>query len=93
MRLSRNKIEYLADRILALCHDTKGIYVQGNQDSVLRAIEDAIYADMHAEQEIDDEVDELLRQHQIAISAEEMDMGALRMKMKRELAKKRGFVL
>ncbi len=93
MRLTRNKIEYLADRILQMFHENGGIHLSGNTDLVLRTVEDAVYANMQAEQDIDDEVDSVLQQHQVAIDAEEMDLGALRMKMKREMAKQRGFVL
>ena len=48
---------------------------------------------MRIEEEIDEEVDVLLSQHRGEIEAMEMNLGILRAKMKREVAKKRGFTL
>ena len=45
------------------------------------------------EEEIDQEVEVLLGQYKGEIEAMEMDMGMLRAKIKREVAKKRGFIL
>lgn len=93
MRLSKRKIEYLAAKILSLLQDNARIHITGSGDLTTRAIEDAIYADMRLEEEIDEEVDVLLGQHRGEIEALEMDLGVLRAKIKREVAKKRGFTL
>jgi hypothetical protein len=60
---------------------------------VLRAVEDALTDNLRTEEEIDQEVEKLLAQNVNEIRAMEMDVGALRSKMKRELARKRRFVL
>ena len=65
----------------------------GNTDLVLRAIEDALADNLRLEDEIDQEVEQLLAQNVNEIRAMEMDVGALRAKMKRELARKKRFVL
>ena len=64
-----------------------------NQDLLLRAVSVVIYENLRAEEDIDDEVDVLLSQHRGEIDAMEMDLGMLRAKMKRQVAKKRGFIL
>ena len=93
MRLSRDKIEYLALRVLKLIQDEKELHILSTPDILARAVEDTIYDNMQQEQEIEDEVDVLLGQHRGEIEAMEMDVGLLRAKIKREVAKKRGFVL
>ena len=93
MRLSKFKIEYLSDKILKLIQEHPQIHITSNTDLVTRAVDDALYENMKAEDEIDQEVDALLEQNLNEIRAEEMDVGALRNKIKRELARKRKFVL
>ena len=91
--LSTQKIEYVADKILKLTQDNQRIHIISNVDLVQRSVADTIYANMKAEEEIDEEVDTLLSQHRGEIEAMEMNLGMLRAKMKREIAKKRGFTL
>lgn len=93
MRLSNRKIEYLGRRVLKLMQDDGRIHPSGNTDLVLRAVEDAIAENLRVEDEIDQEVEKLLAQNANEIRAMEMDVGALRAKIKRELARKRRFVL
>lgn len=93
MRLSNRKIEHLGKRILKLMQENPDIHPAGNTDLVLRAIEDAMVDNMRTEDEIDQEVEKLLAQNVNEIRAMEMDVGALRAKMKREMARKRKFVL
>ncbi len=93
MRLSPNKIDYLAERILHLVEGHERIHVQTNSDLVFRAVADVIFDNMRTEEEIDAEVDEILEKHRMEIRAKEMDFGALRLKMKREIAKNRDFTL
>ncbi len=64
-----------------------------NIDLVNRAIDDAVFENMRQEEEIDDEVEALVFQNKNEISAMDMDVGALRNKLKRELARKMGFTL
>ncbi|MBE0564344.1 MAG: DUF507 family protein [Krumholzibacteria bacterium] len=93
MRLSRRKIEHLSDRILKLIQQDRRIHLAGSVDLVVRAVDDAIFANMQAEAEIDEEVEATVQKHLAEIRAHEMDVGALRAKIKRELARKRGFVI
>ena len=93
MRLSARKISYLSEKILKFMQDHRRIHVVSPPDMVQRAIYDAIHANMMAEVEIDEEVDRLLGQHRGEIQAMDMDLTLLRQKMKREIARKRGFTL
>lgn len=93
MRLSNRKIEHLGKRILRLMQEDPRIHPAANTDLVLRAVEDALADNVHLEDEIDQEVEALLAQNVNEIRAMEMDVGALRAKMKRELARKKKFVL
>ena len=93
MRLSNRKIEHLGKRVLKLMQEDPRIHPSGNTDLVLRAVEDALTDNMKAEEEIDQEVEKLLAENLNEIRAMEMDFGALRSKMKREMARKRRFVL
>ncbi|MFO7653802.1 MAG: DUF507 family protein [Candidatus Krumholzibacteriia bacterium] len=93
MRLTSRKIEYLAEKILKMMQESSRVHLTANPDLAYRAIADAIFANMQAEDEIEDEVEKLLREHRGEIQTLEMDMGALRQKFKREIARKRGFVL
>ncbi len=93
MRLSRHKIEYLSDKILRMMQEDDRIHPDANIDLVTRAVDDAIYENMQAEEEIDEEVEALVQENSNEIRAMEMDVGALRNKIKRELARKRGFTL
>ncbi len=93
VRLSPNKIEFLAEKLLEMIERDPRLHIQTNSDLVYRAIVDTIYDDMRTEDQIEAEVEELLKQHLGEIRAMEMDYGALRAKMKREIARKQGFVL
>ena len=93
MRLSKHKIRYLGGKILKMMQDHPRIHPDSNVDLVTRAVEDALAGNMEIEDEIDEEVEQLVAQNKAEIRAMEMDMGALRTKIKRELARKRGFTL
>lgn len=93
MRLSPNKIDFMAEKVLEMIELAPVIHIQTNPDLVYRVVADTFYDDMRAEEELDAEVDELLKEHRGEIQAMDMDYGALRAKMKREIAKKHGFIL
>jgi hypothetical protein len=93
LRLSKHKIEYLSDKVLKMIQEHGQIHIISNADLVTRAVDDVIYGNIKEEDEIDAEVDALLQQNYNEIKAMEMDVGALRNKMKREIARKRGFII
>ncbi len=93
MRLSSRKVEYLSDKILKLIQDNRNMHLVTRPDLAQRAIADTIWANLRAEEELEDEVERLLDAHRGEIQGQEMDLTVLRQKMKRELARKRGFTL
>ncbi len=93
MRLSKHKIEHLSDKILQMMQEHPRMHPNENIDLVTRAVDDAIFENMKAEEEIDDEVEGLVFENKNEISAMDMDVGALRSQLKRELARKKGFIL
>ena len=93
MKLSQNKIEYLADRLLTLLQEHDRIHLLSNVDTVWKTMADTIYGNLREEEEIDQEVDALIERHKGEIRGLEMDVADLRRKFKREVAKKRGFTL
>ncbi len=93
MRLSKHKIQYLSDKILKLVQGHGQIHILANEDLLVRAVDDAIMENMTAEDKIDAEVEALINQNVNEIRAMDMDVGALRNKMKREIARKRNFTL
>ena len=93
LRLSSRKIEYLSGKVLKLIQDNRLLHIASKPDLVQRAVADAIWADLRAEEELDDEVERLLDAHRAQIQGQELDLTVLRQKMKRELARKRGFKL
>ncbi len=93
VRLSKHKIEHLSDRILKMIQEHPSIHIISNNDLVTRSIDGAIFGNMREEDDIDEEVDAIMRQNIHEIKAEEMDVGALRNKIKREMCRKHGFIL
>lgn len=93
MRLSPNKIDYLAGKVLLLIQEHPRVHLVSNVETVHKIVADTIFANMREEDEIDVEVDELLRRHRAEIQVMEMDLTDLRRKFKREVAKQRGFIL
>ena len=93
MRLSSRKVEYLSGKILKLLQDNRNMHLVTHPDLAQRAVADVIWANLRAEEELEDEVERLLDAHRGEIQGQEMDLTVLREKMKRELARKRGFTL
>lgn len=93
MRLSKHKIEYLSDKILKALQEHPNVHLDPNNDLVVRAIDDAIFHNMQMEDEIDAQVEAHIEENVNEIRAMEMDVGALRNKIKRELARKKNFIL
>lgn len=93
MRLSPTKIEYLADRIVTMMQEDGKIHLTSHVETVWKTVADSIFANMREEEAIEEEVDKLIEQHRGEIRTMEMDVGDLRRKFKREVARKRGFIL
>jgi hypothetical protein len=93
MRFGPDKVHDLARQILQMLREDPGVEFLAGEDAVRVAIGSAILDDLEEEDEIEREVDELLRQHADAIDREDMDVSALRQRFKGEIARKRGFII
>ena len=93
MRFGPDKVHDLARQILHLLGEEPGVRFITPEDAVRVAIGSAILDDLEEEDEIEREVDDLLRQHAAAIDQEDMDVGSLRKRFKGEIARKRGFII
>ena len=93
MRFGPDKVHDLARQILLLLGEDPGVTFLASEDAVRVAIGSAILDDLEEEDEIEREVDDLLREHSAAIDQEDMDVGSLRKRFKGEIARKRGFII
>ena len=91
MRFSQDKIHSLADQIVAMLREDLEAEFLAPENEIELAIASAIAADLREEDEIDAEVDEVLAEHEREIEVEGMDSKLLRAKIKRQIARKRGF--
>lgn len=95
MRLSEDKVRRVAERVVdELATQGLATYTDTSMNARSRrvkAVYDAIIADLAAESEIDDEVERILATYSRTLKAVEADI--LRRKHKEEVARKRGFVL
>ncbi len=93
MRLSRNKIEYLADKLVRLMRENDAVSFNVDEEELCRIIEWEFTEELKIEDELDDEVDVLLEQYERQIMSQDLDQMMLRRKLKSELARKRGYTL
>jgi hypothetical protein len=93
MRLSRNKIEYLADKLVRLMRENDAVSFNVDEEELTRIIEWEFTEELKIEDELDDEVDVLLEQYERQIMSQDLDQMMLRRKLKSELARKRGYTL
>ncbi len=93
MRLSRNKIEYLADKLVRLMRDNEAVSFNVDEEELTRIIEWEFTEELKIEDDLDDEVDVLLEQYERQIMSQDLDQMMLRRKLKSELARKRGYTL
>ncbi len=93
MRMSQEKVRDLARQIHVLLREHPKVELLAPEDAIRVAIGSAILDDLEEEEDIDREVDELLRQHSREIEQGDMDLVQLRLKFKQEIARRRGFIL
>ncbi len=93
MRMSPEKVKDLAAQIVRMLEEHPGVTPQATPDALRVAIGSVILDDLEEEDDIDREVDDLIRQHDREIQQEDLDVEALRQKFRREIARRRGFVL
>ena len=93
MRFSQDKVKDLAAQIVAMLEENPKIHTQVESKALGVAVGSVILDNLREEDDIDREVDELLRQHDHEIDAEDLDVETLRRKFRQEIARQRGFVM
>jgi hypothetical protein len=93
MRLSRYRVERLAYLVAAKLVNEKPVELRVSPDEVESLIAKAINLNLEEEAAIDAEVRDLLLKHSAVMIREGVDQRTAFVKVKAELAKRRGFVL
>lgn len=93
MRLRPEKIHDLASQIVDLLKSHPRIHPQTNDDDLRVVLGSILRDNLEEEDAIEREVDDLMEQNRREIERQGLDPHALRLKFKREIAKRRGFVL
>jgi hypothetical protein len=93
MRLRPEKVHDLADQIVEMIKSHPRLQPQAGDDHLRVVIGSVITDDLREEEDIEAEVDELIAQNAKVMEQQGIDPFAMRQKFKREIAKRRGFVL
>lgn len=95
MRLRRQHIEGFARAVARAWHAGDGVTLSEALPTIEERIISIIEADLAAEESLEDEADKLLQAQLRAVgsAAADIDQYKARMLIKKELAKKKGFVL
>ena len=93
MRLSPEKVKDLAASIVAMMKDHPGVSLNEEETALRVVVGGVILDDLEEEDDIDREVDALIRQHAADIDQGDLDVEVLRRKFRSEIARRRGVVL
>lgn len=93
MRLKKEQIHKLSQAVLETLEKKSLIQAKTSRETLLTRIDQAITADMSAEDDLDAEAQKLLDQFRPQIASGQLNERELFLKIKRELAKKKKLVL
>jgi len=93
MRLSKEQVEKICKLILNHLKAKELIVFKAQEEAVLSRIVEIFLKDMRAEDELDKEVEKLLKVHEREIEAGRMDYRKMFSLTKTKLARERGIVL
>ena len=93
MRMSPEKVKDLAAQIVEMFEKHAGVHLNEDRDAVRVTVGSVILDDLREEEDIEREVDELIRRHSSDIDQGDLDVEILRRKFRSEIARRRGVVL
>lgn len=93
MRLSERKIKYLSHKLTQWLSERPDTTLLERNDLIELAVGRAIVQELRLEDDLDDEVEQVLKDYQNQIRGQNMDMSVLRLKIKNQLAREKGIVL
>lgn len=93
MRLKKEQIQKISERILKTIQDKKLATLKVGADTVLARIQKAISDDLIAEDKLDDDVDKIMGQYRSMIASGQMNEQEVFQKIKKQLIKDRKLVI
>ena len=93
MRLSERKIRYLSHKLTAWLAGRNDVELLERDDVIELAVARAMVQELRLEDDLDDEVEKVLKTYQTQIRGQNMDMSVLRLKIKNQLAREKGIDL
>ncbi len=93
MRLRKEEIDYVAWRILRKLKESGEVVFVGSEEEVAGRIRSAVVADLQVEDDLNREVDEILKSHQSEILKESVDYRRMFQLIKNKLSRERGLIL
>ena len=93
MRMSPEKVKDLAARVVEMLAANEKVHLNEDETALRVVVGGVILDDLEEEDDIDREVDELLRQHAAEIDQGDIDVDLLRKKFRTEIARRRGVIL
>ena len=93
MRLRKEEIDYVAWRIVRKLRESGSMVLTASEDEVAERIKTAVIGDLQVEDDLNREVDEILKAHQSEILKESVDYRRMFQLIKNKLARERNLVL
>ena len=93
MRLKKEQIQKIAEKVLEQLEKSKQIVAKADRATLLQKIEQVMIANFQAEDRLDDEAKRLMDQFRQQISAGALNEHDLFQKIRKQLAKDKKFVL
>jgi hypothetical protein len=93
VRLRREEIDYIAWRIVRKLKESGEVIFSGSEEDLVERIRAAVVGDLQVEDDLNREVDEILKAHQSEILKESVDYRRMFQLIKNKLARERGLIL
>ena len=93
MRLRREEIDYVVWRIVRKLKEGGEMVLVGSEDDMAECVRGSLIGDLQVEDELNREVDDILKAHQSEILQESVDYRRMFQLIKNKLARERNLVL
>jgi|GEM_PF-2213413 len=93
MKLEQKQIQYLCEKVLSELKAQDLVVFKAQEDAVLKRMVVEFEKNLRDEENLEAEAKKLLVQYQREANAEGLNQAKLFMMLKKELAKKKGFIL
>lgn len=93
MRLRKEEIDYMAWRIVRKLREKGAMVLTASEDEAAERVRTAVVGDLQVEDDLNREVDEILKAHQSEILKESVDYRRMFQLIKNKLARERNLVL